>query len=342
MIQTNGLIAIDGGGTKTEVILASTTGEVFTVKKYSGTNLNSVGIENAIATLEQALMDISEIALTHDIKIAGIYFGLAGGVNGNNQQIVYEYFKNKYFQNIPFSNGGDELNAINVGVKNAPTGIAVILGTGSNVMLKKDGNILANPQLSGWGHLFDKSASGFDFGVDAVIAAQSEYNGTGEKTLITKKIEDKFGCSAFDALSNFYGPNGVSEVAKLAPFVFDAYHEGDKVAGDIINYRTHVLANLINGAHEKIGKEKSATVGLLGGIPEHHIEDFEEILKQLISPNLTISVPKESQIYGALMEAAHNAGIEPDDKFLKNYHKTINYPLLQQPADAKAKEQPIN
>lgn len=319
-----GLIAVDGGGTKTEVVFASEKGAVLAVKKYGGTNLNSVGIENAIVILEQALMDMSEVAIKNKVKISGIYFGLAGGVNGNNQQIVYDYFKNKYFKQIPYSNGGDEVNAINVGVKNDPNGIAVIAGTGSNVMIKKDGQILPNPQLSGWGHFFDNGASGYDFGRDAVIAAKNEYNGTGKKTLITKMIEDKFGCSVFDALGRFYAADGVKAIASIAPLVFDAYHQGDEVAGEIIDNQVKVLADMINHAHEKIGLETPATVGLIGGIPEHHMEDMEDKLKKQIGSNLKISVPKESQIYGALMEAAKLAGVNADEKFLRTYHETIN------------------
>ncbi len=321
------LLAIDGGGTKTEVILATTSGDVLAVKKYDGTNLNSVGIEKAFGTLETALMDFSGIALDNGMTLAGIYFGLAGGVNGNHQELVYSYFKNKYFRDIPFSNAGDDLNSINVGVKNAPDGIAVIAGTGSNVMIKKDGEVLQNPQFSGWGYLFDNGASGFDFGRDAVLAAKAEYNGTGNPTLITKMLEAKLKSSVFDALEEIY-QKGPRFVASLAPIVFDAYRAGDKVAAQIITKQIQNVANMINAGHEIIGKEKNAKVGLVGGIFAHEKTIFEPNLKKRISPNLSINFPKESQIYGALMEAAKNAGVYPSDEFLKNFNKTYDAPIL--------------
>ena len=90
------LLAVDGGGTKTEVMLTSVTGDVLAVKKYEGTNINSVGLEAAVSTLEKALSDFSLIAERNDLKFAGIHFGLAGGVNGNNQAMIYNYFKNTY------------------------------------------------------------------------------------------------------------------------------------------------------------------------------------------------------------------------------------------------------
>lgn len=322
------LLAVDGGGTKTEVMLVSVTGEVLAVKKYEGTNINSVGIGHAIEILEGALKDFSDIAIENDLRFAGVYFGLAGGVNGTNQAVIYNYFKNIYFPHIPFSNAGDDLNSINVGVKNAPNGIAVIAGTGSNVMLKKDGVVLDNPQLSGWGYLFDNGASGFDFGRDAVLAAKKDYNGTGKPTLITKMLEEKLGCNVFDALGEIYS-KGPRFVASLGPIPFDAYREGDKVAEEIIDAQVQNVADMINAGHEIIGSDKPAVVGLVGGIFAHEIPIFTKKLKFKLPQNLTINFPKESQIYGAVMEAAKNAGVETDNNFLFNYHSTVDAPLLQ-------------
>jgi len=323
-----GLIAVDGGGTKTEFILADVNGNVLATKKYRGTNLNSVSFEDAFTTLEQGLYDMSELAMNNNIEIAGVYFGLAGGVNGKNAEIVYNYFKNKYFQNIPFSNAGDDLNAINAGVKNSPNGIAVIAGTGSNVMLKKDGKVLPNPQLSGWGYLFDKGASGFDFGRDAIIAAKKDMNGTGKKTIIRKMLEDKFKASVFDSLKEVYS-RGVDYVASLAPIVFDAYRMGDEVAKEIIEEEFQCVAEMINNGHDIIGRDVDAKVGLLGGIFSHEAEIVRPLMKKMLHSNLTVNIPQESQIYGALMEAAKNAGVPADSKFLSHYHDTIKNPIIQ-------------
>lgn len=330
------LLAVDGGGTKTEVMLTSVTGDVLAVKKYEGTNINSVGLEAAVSTLEKALSDFSLIAERNDLKFAGIHFGLAGGVNGNNQAMIYNYFKNTYFQDIPYSNAGDDLNSINVGVKNAPNGIAVIAGTGSNVMLKKDGVVLDNPQLSGWGYLFDNGASGFDFGRDAVIAAKNECNGRGEKTKITAMLEAKLGCKVFDALGEIYA-KGPRFVASLAPIVFDAYRDDDKVAGEIIDAQIQNVADMINKGYEIIGNDKPAVVGLVGGIFAHEIPIFTEKLKPRLQRRLVMNFPKESQIYGAVMEAAKNANVLTDNEFLRKYNRTVESPLLQKGTDGYAK-----
>lgn len=322
------ILAVDGGGTKTEFMLTSIKGEVLCVKKYKGTNLNSYGFDDAFETLSSGVIDFKNIAKKNNIKIVGAYFGLAGGVNGKNQQIVYNFFKNKYFQDIPFSNAGDDLNAINVGVKDAENGIAVIAGTGSNCMIKKQGVVLSNPGFSGWGYFFDNGASGFDFGRDAIIASKNDYNGTGKQTIITKMLENKLGVdSVFNSLKAIYekGPNFI---ASLAPVVFDAYKMGDEVASEIVDNQIQNVADMVNYSHKIIGENSPAMVGLVGGIFSHESKVILPKLENLIDKNLSVNVPNESQIYGALMEAGKNAGIKLDEKFRKTYNETVNEPSL--------------
>ena len=333
-----GLIAVDGGGTKTEFILTDTNGNVLTRSVYAGTNLNSVSYEEAFLTLATGVKDIFKVADKNEVEVAGAFFGLAGGVNGKNQQLIYNYFKPRYFENVPFSNHGDELNAINAGVKHATNGIVVIAGTGSNVSIKKDGEILPNPQLSGWGYMFDNGGSGFDYGRDAVLAAKADINGTGEQTVITEMLEKKLECPVFDSLKLIYS-GGPSFVASLAPIVFDACRKNDEVATRIVENQATNVANLINNAHVSIGKETDAIVGLVGGIFAHEKEILEPLITSQIDPNLTVVFPKESQIYGALMEAAKNAEVETDEAFLQNFNNTIANPILQNDMNAVLDEQ---
>ena len=103
-----GLIAVDGGGTKTEFILADEKGNVLTRNIYAGTNLNSVPLDEAFLTLAKGVRDSFYSAQKNNIEISGAFFGLAGGADDGNRSLVYNYFKPKYFSEIAFSNNGDE------------------------------------------------------------------------------------------------------------------------------------------------------------------------------------------------------------------------------------------
>lgn len=323
-----GLIAVDGGGTKTEFVLSDINGNVLTRSTYNGSNLTTVPLDEAFLTLSMGVKDIIAVAQKHDIDIAGAFFGLAGGADKANIDLVYNYFKPRYFKDTNFSNHGDEINSVNAGIKNAQNGIVVIGGTGSNISIKKDGQILPNPHLSGWGFMFDNCGSGFDYGRDAVLAAKAHINKTGLPTKITKGLEEKLGKPVFDGLKDMYN-GGASFVASLAPVVFDANRDLDMAAHIIIKNQTDNVANLINCAHEIIGEDTPAVVGLVGGIYAHERETLEPLISSKIDENLTLSFPQESQIYGALMQSAFNAGVEVTQQFEDNFNATYKSPILQ-------------
>ena len=53
------------------------------------------------------------------------------------------------------------------------------------------------------------------------------------------------------------------------------------------------------------------------------------MLEGKVDQNLTLTFPEENQIYGALMEAANNAGVETNDEFLANFNATYETPVMQ-------------
>lgn len=333
-----GLIAVDGGGTKTEFILTDTQGNVLTRNIYAGTNLNSVPLDQAFLTLSKGVKNALNVAQNNNIDIIGAFFGLAGGADERNKGLVYNFFKPRYFSEIPFSNHGDELNATNVGIKDAQNGIVVIGGTGSNVSIKKDGEMLPNPHLSGWGYMFDNGGGGYDYGRNAVIAAKQHINKTGTPTQITSMLEQKLGQPVFEGLKDIYA-GGPTFVASLAPVVFDAYRNQDLVAWKIIKEQANNVAQMINCAHETMGAETPAVVGLVGGIYAHEREILEPLISSQVDENLTLNFPVESQIYGALMESAKNADVEITQEFENNFNNTIKNPILQSQSDELSMQQ---
>ena len=88
-----GLIAVDGGGTKTEFILADINGNVLSRSVYNGTNLNAVSYEEAFLTLAQGCKYMFDVAQQNDIQVSGAFFGLAGGASDLNREVVYNYFR---------------------------------------------------------------------------------------------------------------------------------------------------------------------------------------------------------------------------------------------------------
>ena len=85
--------------------------------------------------------------------------------NTKMEDIIYKFFKPRYFSGVNFSNHGDELNAINAGVKNAPNGIVVILETSvpKTCPFKQGYNFYMKTFMTLMGKVFFKDKKAYEY-----------------------------------------------------------------------------------------------------------------------------------------------------------------------------------
>lgn len=234
------MIAIDGGGTKTEFILFEPNGKIINRIVLGGSNINSLGVQNSFSVLKNGI----ETLMLEGYEVVAIYAGIAGcGIEDNRKKMLS--FLKKNYSDISFDVRSDLTNVMNSNI-DSPKMIAVICGTGSVVCAK---TLTAMHRIGGWGYAFDSGGSGYDFGRDAVCAALSERDGIGEKTLITPLVEEKLNGIVTDKISEIYS-KGKEYIASFSRTVFKAYSKGDQVAADIIDRNIGRICYLINKAHQ--------------------------------------------------------------------------------------------
>ena len=78
MIERSIVLGVDGGGTKTDVMVADLTGAVLASASTGGTNHESVGVEQMIAVLAAAIDEVLAIAESARDQVDAAVFGLAG------------------------------------------------------------------------------------------------------------------------------------------------------------------------------------------------------------------------------------------------------------------------
>ena len=86
------MVAIDGGGTKTELVLFTSDGSVIEKLCVEGSNPNLVGIETATKNLKTA---IDKLVSRHG-EIERIYAGISGAASGNNGAALFDFLKKRY------------------------------------------------------------------------------------------------------------------------------------------------------------------------------------------------------------------------------------------------------
>ena len=232
------MIAIDGGGTKTELVLFRDDGEVLDRAVTGGSNPNAYGVDGAVGELRRGLEQLG----AGELGVTAIYGGIAGCGSPEMGRSMTARLK-KLYPSARVNITSDIENVISA-AECGGDAIAVIAGTGSSVFAREGGVL---HRFGGWGYLYDRAYSGYDLGRDAIRATLSAEEGSGERTTLTGLVEARLGYRPVDALSRLYTLS-TSEVAAFAEDVLCAYDGGDRIAEEIIDGAIRGVAHNIRAA----------------------------------------------------------------------------------------------
>ena len=302
------LIGIDGGGTKTEFLACDETGTPLIRFRKGPGNPVDIGLENCIEVLESGIREIEEAF--PNAAIRSVYAGLAGGISGNNRQEIYTRLKCLFPDETVVGNSTDAMNQMLFECPGRDAG-AVIAGTGSVGISKKADELKL---FGGYGYLLDRGGSGYDYGRDALYYALCDADGRRERTLIRQLLEEELG-DIRKRIPEIYA-KGKPYIASFAPVVFEAYRQGDAVAGEIIRTNTRELANLFNSiaAHQ----EKSVCEVVLAGSVFQSFEVIKKYLYDDLESEFRFVLSDAAPVYGTVMQAAVQAGVKDTEKFKRN------------------------
>ena len=301
------LAAIDGGGTKTDFVLYTESGEVIKHLRLSCSNPNAVGMERAQAVLKRGLDQL----FAENGNISAVYAGIAGCGVKANQRVVRAFLKQTY-PGVRFEVQTDILNVI----YSAPVGercIAGICGTGSVVYAKTPEKLV---RIGGLGYLFESGCSGYDFGRDALHAALAAKDGFGPQTVLTEMVEKRLGGDPWEKINELYKMK-IDEIASFSKLVFDAIAQNDPVAEQILEKNADQFSAMINTAyaHYDCGTDLVIAGGLVA-----EKQYLEPALKKRISGNLRLIFNEKPQICGAAVGGCRMVG-ELSDSFLEDFYK---------------------
>ena len=262
MIRT--VIGLDGGGTKTVGVLVDGQGHLLARAVADSSNFQVVGGE----TLGRVISDL----VNHLLKQAGqahplghLYAGLAGaGRPADRQTILAVLESKKLAEKITIDT---DASAALAGAFAGGPGIIVISGTGAICFGKDSQGALY--RCGGWGYLLGDEGSGYYIGQQALIAALKDWDGRGPKTGLRPAIEEKYGIGSIDLLiSSIYGGRiDRTEIAGLAPLVFDQREEGDVAAQNIITSAGEEIGKIIAAVAQRMALAgRSVRVALIGSV----------------------------------------------------------------------------
>lgn len=294
------LIAVDGGGTKTEFVLVSLSGRLIKRLVLPGSNPNICTVKGTVDILCRGIDSLQREGL----RILAVYVGGAGFYSGKNGALVEESLRKSY-PNIKIRCESDICNVLAC-AKDPENAIAVICGTGSVVYATRKGKLL---RCGGGGWRLETSGSGYDLGRSAISAALEHRDGTGPETMLTEAVEQKLGGKVWDRIQSVYAQS-TAGIAAFAPLVLTAWQAGDNVAARIVEENCQRLAQLIHTAAEK---SPEATQVIFGGSLLTQCPEFRQNLTQMLDKKLQSYALELPQVWGACLQCAALAGVPAPD-----------------------------
>lgn len=226
------LLGVDGGGTKTLAAIADTKGNVLGIARSGPSNFQGIGITRAGINLQEAIDRAIKKADIDPEELAFATYGIAGADRDDDFDIVHSYV-NPANKASCYMITNDTTIALRAGTTDG-VGVALIAGTGSNTIgFSSD---FKQKKVGGLGPLTGDYGSAGDIAKKGILASMKYYDGRGPKTTMYEmfckelnlhKLEDIIELSYIDK----YVP---LHIHTLAPIVFKAATNGDKVAKSIL------------------------------------------------------------------------------------------------------------
>lgn len=319
------LLGIDGGGTRTRAVLATTGGKVLGYGEGGSGNYRIAGLRIAKESLRAAINGAFAAAnlSVQDVEVG--YFGLAG-VGRDEDRVIMRQALSEFaplYHTLILENDG--IIAM-TGATVAQPGVVIISGTGSMIYGRNQQNQTA--RSGGWGPLIGDEGGGYDIGRKALMSVMRQADGRGPKTLLTESIFAEWGVEHHQQLAAkaYREETQRPHIAALSILVKRAAALGDQVALKILEEATFELALAANAVIRNLHMEEDhfpvALVG--GGFDQDSSWSFGlEDLIQKVAPGSYVSAPIYHPVIGALLSALQEYHGRLPEEVLEELHRSV-------------------
>ena len=287
------LLGIDGGGTKTELLLTDLAGNPVDRLILGASNPVDIGMD---ATKQVLREGIRQLCSSMDLGEVSVYAGLAGGITGNNQETVRQFLKSLGFGAV--ASGSDVDTALQLCLQGRD-GICLIMGTGIVAFVQKGEK---RHRIAGWGYLLDKGGSGYNLGADALDSALRHIDGRGGSPLLRQLVEQKLQKPLPETISQIY-KSGKTGISSFAPLVFEALEQGDPEAERILTRNIQEVSRIIAAGCSYL--EPCPKVAICGGLAQkaHVLRPFFDAM---LENEVRLEFITEPIVNGAIQLARNN------------------------------------
>ncbi len=266
---TRVLVAVDGGGTKTDVLVLHPDGTLLGRTRGRDSCAQVIGVPESVAVVDQLVLE----ALEEAGRAAGgpVTVGRAGiFLSGLDLPVEIEELR-AGLAAVPWVGAADEVLVDNdtFALLRAGTperqAVAVVCGTGINCVGRRaDGATARFPAL---GPISGDFGGGWELGQEAVWHAARAVDGRGPATSLADLVPAELGrpdmAAVIEDLHRGRLDRGV--LPTLAPLLFRAAADGDAVAATVVDRQADEVVALAVAALRRLGLEDADVPVVLGG-----------------------------------------------------------------------------
>jgi N-acetylglucosamine kinase-like BadF-type ATPase len=257
------VLAIDGGNSKTDVVLVSGAGELLGYARGAESSPHHLGVEGCVALLAELRAEAARAAGFETAPVADVAAMCMAGADfpSEEQALRAAVEAEVWARRVSLAN--DTFAVLRAGTERG-WGVAVVCGAGINcVGVSPDGR---HARFLSLGAITGDWGGGYDVGLAAVSAAARSEDGRGPETSLERAVPAYFGVATPSALAEAFHTRRIAErrVVELAPLVFaEAAH--DAVAGAIVDRLATEVVDLARAALTRLGLTTEPAEVLLGG-----------------------------------------------------------------------------
>ncbi len=304
-VATPVVVAVDGGGSKTDAIALTLDGRVVGRAAGPGTSPHFIGVEAAVAQIDEL---VREVASGHPVAQANIY--LSGLDLPSEVQIFATAVTTVAWSNDTTVVDNDLYALIRSGTS-ADNAVAVVCGTGINALGRRADGAVA--RFAALGTISGDWGGGTGLGESAIWHAARDTDRRGPSTSLTAAIPGVFGLATVAEVTEgiHLGRIAYGDLGLLAPLVFQHSDDGDAIAGSLVDRQGSEIAIMAISCLERLDLLDSEVPVVLGGgiLANRHERLWVALESELRrrAPKAVISHVTAPPIVGAALLALESA-----------------------------------
>jgi N-acetylglucosamine kinase-like BadF-type ATPase len=251
------LLAVDGGGTHTQALVADVEGNVLARGLGPASNLHNMSFAESCRAVGEAIERALVAVLGpgpsprwRDAPLAAACLGLSGVDAPEDEAEVTRWVADQGIARS-FRVVNDSELVLAAGTPDG-WGVALVSGTGSVCLARAPGG--ESVRVGGWGPLLGDEGSAYDVGLRALRLAAQAADGRSTATALLSAVLRHLHLDVPSALIRYVHAPRVSpaDIAALAPVVAELAEHGEPAAAGVIAGAARELARHVDTAVERL------------------------------------------------------------------------------------------